>query len=102
MTGHQLHQLLRRRILHGQRRHALTVTQDTDAVADAAQLIHAMTHIQNAHALLAKALDVFKQRLRLTRCERGGRFIEDEQTALLRQGGSEFDELLLTDPERGR
>src|SRR5207249_9400979 len=73
--GHQLDELLGRRVLHVERRDAVAVPEHGDAVADPMDLVHPMGDVDDAHALPLDILDELEEALRLALGQRRCRLV---------------------------
>ena len=84
---------------------APSVAHHGDAAGHAANFIHAMADVNNAHPFGLQAADVFKKPLYLRVGKRRSRLVQNEQPAIPRQGARDLDQLLMADAElagRGR
>ena len=76
-------------------RHAFAVAQHGDAIADAADLVHAVGDVDDADAARLRLLDHREQALRFAIGERGRRLVEDQHRELGAERLGDLDHLLL-------
>jgi hypothetical protein len=69
------------------------VAEDGDAVADAAELLHAVGDVDDAGAAVPKGANDFEDLVGFGFRERGGGFVEDEEGGAVLNGATDFDEL---------
>ena len=98
---HQLNDLAHGQVLGVAGGHPLTVAHDGDLVADAEDLIHLVTDIDNAAAALAQHIDDAEQVLHLGLRQRGGRLVEHDDLGVVADGLGDLHHLPLGNGQRG-
>ena len=94
-AGHQPDQLVLVRRPGVARRHIAAVAQHRDAVADPADLLHAVGDVDDADAVRLDLVDQGEELLGLAVGERGGRLVEDEHREVGAERLGDLDHLLL-------
>ena len=77
----------------------MAVAEDGHAVAQAEDLLHAVRDVDHAEPAFAQAADNREEHLGLPLGQRGGRFVEDDDARVRRDGPGDRDHLLLGDGE---
>ncbi len=94
-TGHQFDQFAVGRCGGIEGANVTAVAQHGDAVGERADLAHAVRDIDEADVLTLQPGDQLEQPACLALGQRGGRFVEDEQTRPAQQGLGDLGHLLV-------
>jgi hypothetical protein len=88
-AGHQPDELAGRPVAALERGHGIARPHHGDAVADLADLVHAVGDEDDSRAASAEALDDLEQAIARGHVERGGRLVQNQDARLAKQGAND-------------